>query len=125
MSAFHRTALVHGLTGDIEDATHHTGTHGHGNRGAGVVHFDAALETFGAGHRDGPHPVVTEVLLHFERQLRGLALQHAVDGQGVVDTGQGLGKLHVHDRAGDLNDSADVHRRTLGAGELGFGHTYA
>ena len=34
----------------------------------------AALEALGAGHGDGPDPVVAEMLLHFERQFDGLAV---------------------------------------------------
>ena len=36
---------------------------------AGIGDFVAALESLGGAHGDGAHPVVAEMLLHFERQL--------------------------------------------------------
>ena len=72
--------------------------------------FVAALETLGGAHGDGAHPVVAEMLLHFERQLGlGAAGQDIFGGQRVVNGGQRFGKFHVHDRADDLNDFAFVH----------------
>ena len=70
----------------------------------------AALEALGAGHGDGAHPVVAEVLLHFERQLDRLALDGVVDRQRVEDRRQRVGKLDVDDRTHDLNDFADIHK---------------
>ena len=64
-----RPSFVHRIADHVEHAPHDAFTDGHGNGRAGVDDFEAALETFGAGHGDGAHPVVAEVLLHFERQL--------------------------------------------------------
>ena len=50
--------------------------------------FEAAFEALGAGHGNGPDPVVPEMLLHLERHLGGLVLDFVVDGQGVIDRGQ-------------------------------------
>ena len=72
----HRALFVHGVAGDVEHAAHDGLADGHGNRAAGVDDFVAALEAFGGGHGDGAHPVVAEVLLHFERQL-GLGRRRA------------------------------------------------
>ena len=69
---FHRPLFIHRLAGDVEHAAHDAFADGHGDRRAGVGDFEAALQTFGGGHGDGAHPVVAEMLLHFERQL-GLA----------------------------------------------------
>ena len=61
-------------------------------------------------HGDGAHPVVAEVLLHFESQLRPALAGHVeFDRERVVDGGQLAGEFHVHDRADDLNDFAFVH----------------
>ena len=81
-----RAALVHGFADDVEHAAHDAVADRHGDGPAGVGDFHAALEAVGGGHGDGAHPVVAEVLLHFEGQL-GLALEREVvlDGQGVVD----------------------------------------
>ena len=69
----HRPLFIHGVAGDVEHAAHDGLAHGHGNRPAGVGDLESALEPVGGGHGDGAHPVVAEVLLHFERQLDGLA----------------------------------------------------
>ena len=39
----------------------------------------AALEAFGAGHGDGAHPAVAEVLLDFEDELGWSALTDEID----------------------------------------------
>ena len=59
------------------------------------VTVEAALEPFRAGHRDGAHPAVAEMLLHFERQRDRLLVDRVVDGQRVVDRRQRVGKLDV------------------------------
>ena len=108
----HRALLVHGIAGHVENAAHHGLAHGHGNRRAGVRDFIPALEPLGGGHGDGAHPVVAEMLLHFERQSGfGAAGQVVFDRQGVVNGGQRAGKFHVHDRSDDLNDFTFVHRQ--------------
>src|ERR1039458_1094677 len=106
----HRALFIHGFTGDVEHAPHHAFTHGHGNRRAGVGDLVAALETFGGAHGDGAHPVVAEVLLHFEGQL-GLAVSgHFIfEGQRVVNCGKLSRELDVHNGADDLNDFAFAH----------------
>ena len=49
------------------------------------------------------------MLLHFERELAGLAEHGVLDRQRVVDAGEAAGELHVHNRADDLNDFAFIH----------------
>ena len=106
----HRTLFVHGIAGDVEHAAHDGFADGHGNRAAGVGDLVAALESLGGAHGDGAHPVVAEMLLHFERQLGlGAARAGVFDRQRVVNGGQLAGKFHVHDRADDLNDFTFVH----------------
>ena len=105
----HRPAIVHRLAGDVEHASHDAVADRHRDRRAGVGDLVAALEPLGAGHRDGAHPLVAEVLLHFQRQRDRLPLDLVVHLQRVVDRRQPVGKLDVHHRAHDLNDFADIH----------------
>jgi len=105
-----RPALIHRVTADVEDSTHHTFADGHGNGRAGIDHLITALETFGAGHRDGPDTSVTEMLLHFECQLDGLVSNCVVNGQRLVDARECVGEFDVHHRTDDLNDLASIHR---------------
>ena len=67
------------------------------------------FETFGAGHGDGPDPVVAEVLLHFEGQLHGLVLDFEFNGQRVVDARDCVRELHIHHRTDHLDDFAFIH----------------
>ena len=64
-----RAAFVHRVADDVEDAAHDGLADGHGNGGAGVGDFVAALEALGGAHADGADPVVAEVLLDFEGLL--------------------------------------------------------
>ena len=106
-----RSAFIHRFANDVEHTAHDGLADGHGNRAAGVHDLVAALETFGGGHGDGAHPVVTEMLLHFERQPGlGAAGQDVFGSQRVINGGQRFGKFHIHDRADDLNDFAFVHK---------------
>ena len=83
---FHRTLFVHGIAGDVEHAAHDGFADRHGNRAVGVGDLVAALESLGGAHGDGAHPVVAEMLLHFEREF-GLA----ATGQVVFD----LSLIHI------------------------------
>ena len=105
-----RTLFVHGIAGDVEHAAHDGFADGHGNRAVGIGDFVAAFESLGGRHGDGAHPVVAEMLLHFERELGlGATGQVVFDRQRIVNGGQLAGKFHVHDRADDLNDFTFVH----------------
>jgi len=68
-------------------------------------------EPVGGRHRDGAHPVVSEVLLDFGDHVSAvLALHH----ERVVDLGQvAFFELNVEDRADDLDDLPDILRGTL------------
>jgi hypothetical protein len=105
----HRALLVHRVTRDVEDATHDTFADGHGDGLPRVDGLVAALESFAGAHGDGAHPIVAQVLLNLEREPGGLAQDLEFDGEGVVDRGELVGELDVHDRADDLNDFAFVH----------------
>src|SRR5206468_1018204 len=106
----HAALLVDGIAGNVEHAAHDRFADGHGDGLAGVGQFHAALEPFGGAHGDGAHPVVAQVLLHFEGQLgAALAGQVVLDGEGVVDGRQLVREFHVHDRPDDLDNFAFVH----------------
>ena len=109
-----RPALVHRVAGDVEHAAHHAVADRHRDRPAGVGDLDAALEAFGAGHRDGAHPAVAEVLLHLEGQRDRLVLRPCSRPSARCrSAGSAVGKLDVHHRTDDLNDFADVHACSL------------
>jgi hypothetical protein len=82
-------------------------------RATPVDDVEAALESFRTGHRDRPDELVSQVLLHFERQTHRLILNFIFDRQGVVDPGQRVRKFHVDDRPDDLNDFAFAHMKNL------------
>jgi peptide chain release factor 1 len=97
-----RTLLVDGLAEDVEDATEGRLADRHADRAAGVAHGGAAGEAVGRGHRDGPDPVVAEVLLDLADE-RLLAVAHDLDG--VEDGRQVAGReFDVDDGSGDLDD---------------------
>ena len=75
-----RSALVHRLARDVEDSPHDCISDRHGNGRAGIEHVEAALQPLGAGHGDGAHPIVAQVLLHFEGQFVRLPFDLIVDG---------------------------------------------
>ena len=104
-----RAALVDRGAGHVEHASHDAGADRHADRPAAVGDLEAALESFGARHRDGADPSIAEVLLHFERQRHRLILDRVLDGQGVGDRRQRAGKRDVHHRTDDLHDRACVH----------------
>jgi hypothetical protein len=66
------------------------------------------------------------MLFHFE-SLPGSALARHVelDGERIVDRREFVAKLHIHNRADDLNDFAFIHGEILKAlpGFSGMGQT--
>src|SRR5688500_477913 len=108
---FHRAAFVHGFADHVEDSAHHRVAHGHGNGSARVEHLITALQSFGRTHGDGPNPVLAEMLLDFKGLLGALALNVELNGQGIEDAWELIGKLNVHYRADYLNDFAFVHKK--------------
>ena len=108
-----RPAFVNRVAAHIEYPAHHPVPDGHGNGRAGVDDFVAAFETIGVGHGDGPDPVVTEVLLHFEGQFDRLVLSHKFDCQRVVDGRQVFREFDIHDRTDELNNFAFIHFATF------------
>ena len=104
-----RPAFVNRVAAHIEYPAHYPVPDWHGNGRARVDDFVAAFETIGVGHGDGPDPVVTEVLLHFEGQFDRLVLSHKFDSQRVVDGRQVFREFDIHDRTHELNNFALIH----------------
>jgi hypothetical protein len=92
---------------------HNGFAHGHGNRPAGVDHFETAFQTFCARHGNRADHVVAQILLDFEGHFRRLVLNLVFDGQGVIDRGHGLGKFDVHHGTRNFNNLSFRHESTL------------
>src|SRR5438128_4766807 len=75
----YRAAVVDWIAGHIEQTPEDAFAHWHADRTARVGHTHAALEPFSRRHGDRPHPILPEVLLHFERQLDRVAAHLVLD----------------------------------------------
>ena len=71
--------------------------------------FHPALEPLGGGHRDGAHPVVTQMLLHLKGELHRGAGHGEFHRASVVDCRNLAGKLNVHNGSDNLNDFTCIH----------------
>ncbi len=99
-----RACLIDRVTEHVHDATQRTHTDRHGDRLAGVVGDQVALEAVSGTQRDRAHDAIAELLLDFQRDRRVL------DFQCVVDARHGLAReFDVDDCADDLNDLALTH----------------
>ena len=104
----HGTTVILRRTEHVHDATERRRTHWHRDRRTSRFDREAALQAFRCAHRDGSHNAITELLLHFQRQIDVGELQRLVDLRDRV-----AGKLHVDDRADDLRNLARCHVGTL------------
>src|SRR4051794_15708028 len=115
-----RAKVVDRVAGNIKDPAEGPLAYRHGDRTTRVAHGHAAFQSFGRRHGDGADPVLTQMLLDFEGELGGVAVDFVLDLERVVDAGQGAGKLHVHHGTDNLNDISFIHKIVLAAdGELG------
>src|SRR5688500_7743917 len=100
--------VVNRLAQHVEHPAERLWTYRHRDWSAGVDGLHPARHAVGRLHRDGPHPVLAQMLLdfcdHVDLLDAGAALGH--DAVGVVDLRQPLAELDVDDRADDLNDLA-------------------
>src|SRR5205807_6954583 len=95
---------IHRLAEDVEHAAERRRTDRHRDALAGIDNLHAALHAVGRLHGDGPHPVLTEVLLDLADHVQILAL----DEQSAVDLGQPpVRELDVDDGTDDLHDASD------------------
>ena len=105
LGVLNRTAFVHGVAGDVEDAAEDAVADGHGDRGTGIDGGATADEAFGGSHRDGTDEAVAEVLLDLKDEARVLTFDLIVDLDRVVDLGDLIDReLDVDDGAEDLGD---------------------
>jgi hypothetical protein len=100
----HRAPLVLGLAEHVHDAAERGGANRHHDALAGALDGEAAAQALGRAHCDRAHDAVTQLLLHFERQI------HVIELERVVDLGNLIArKFHIDDRADDLHDFAAGH----------------
>ncbi len=104
-----RPPFINGLTNDVEYAPHHTFTDRHGYWFSGISNVVATLETLGRGHGHGAHPIITEMLLHFENQFLFFFQNGVIDSQRVVDTGKCIREFHIHYGSDHLKDFSFIH----------------
>ena len=94
-----RAGLIDGPAQHVHHPAEGLLTHRHRNGVTGIGHFDAAFQAIGGAQRNRAHHAVTQLLLHFQRDLS------VVHRQGVKHLGHGVTReLHVDDSADDLND---------------------
>ncbi len=111
LGGFHRTIRkVHRFAQHVEHAPQRLGTHRHRDGAALVGGVHAALQSVRRFHRDGTHPVFTQVLLHFDDDVNGVGAGLSGNTDGVVDGRQiATGEFDVHDGPDDLDDLANLH----------------
>ena len=94
------TALVDGLTNDIDDSAESFGTNRHLNGVSSVEHGLTANETLGGVEGDGTHVVASQMLGHFEHET----VLGALDLKGVENGREFAFELHVHDGTDHLGN---------------------
>ena len=92
------SALVHGVSRDIENAAQRPLTHGHLNGSSGVLHLRATCQTVRRIHGNAARGVLTQVLRHFHREVVRFIPQRGVGQfQRGVDLRQtARWKFHVN-----------------------------
>jgi hypothetical protein len=73
-------AVIHRGSGHIEHSAHDTFADWHRYRRTAIGDLGATFDAFGPRHRDGPDPLVSEVLLHLQRHPGGLVLNLVLNG---------------------------------------------
>src|SRR5262249_4798645 len=82
---FDGATVIHRISCDVEHPAHNTFANGNRDGCATVVDLKSAFQALSPRHGDGPHPLVTQMLLHFEGDLCGLILNLVLDRQGVIN----------------------------------------
>src|SRR3954470_8447934 len=108
---FYWTFVVDRIACDVKNATERPLTNRNRDRSARIRNRHAALQTFRRRHCDRAHPVVTEMLLHFERQLSRVTTHLVLDFERVINVRQTfrVAKYHVHYGTDDLNNISFIH----------------
>src|SRR5205807_1443758 len=98
LGVVHRSAVINRVASDVKEPTKHGLAYWYGDRTASVGDAHSALQTFRRRHCDGANPAFAKMLLHFERQLRWVAVHFVLNFEGVVDFRQRLfvRKFHIH-----------------------------
>src|SRR3989442_342389 len=109
-----RPLAVDRLAQHVEQTAERLAADRHRDGRAGVDDLHPADQSVGAGHGDGAHAVLTQVLGHLqcEADLRtaGLLILRRLDSQRVIDLRQfPFGKFRIHDRSDHLDDSSLRH----------------
>lgn len=113
-------ALVDGVAEYVHDAAQGLVAYRYGNRGAGVLHRQAAAHALGGAHGDGAHHAVAQLLLHFHGEVLFLT------EECVVDIRYGIAReFHVDDRADHLHYLAVAHFTILKTIFFAFCHRFA
>ena len=100
----HRALLIDGFTEHVHDPAEGLLTDGNGNRRAGVLHGEAAGQSLGSPHGNGPNHAIAKLLLHLKGKFS------VGNPQGVIHLGHFVAlELDVDDGANDLNDSSAAH----------------
>ena len=110
---FHRPQVVQRGAGDVEQAAQGFGADGDGYAGAGVGDFHAPGQAVGGAQGQAAHPVVADVLLHFQHQPLAVVVHlHRIEQPGQFVGGE----FHIHHRADNLNNLASRHHPLLKTG---------
>ena len=88
----------------IHDATERLIANRNHDRLAGIGHGHAALQALTGPHCDGAHDAVTQLLLHFKRQI------NLVDDQRIVNMRDCVAReCNIHHSANNLHGTSGAH----------------
>ena len=100
--------LVNWPAKHVHDPSQRLSADRHRHGGSCILHAESPAQTLGAAQSDSAHNPVTQLLLHFKRDVS------VVDSQGVVYLGHAIAReFHVDNRANDLYDATATHVRFL------------
>src|SRR5215211_8358751 len=112
LGVVHRAAVINRVASDVKKPAKHGLTHWYADRTASIGYAHSALQPFGRRHRDGAHPVIAEVLLDLQGELRWLSVNLVFKFQRVVDFRQpfSVRKFDVHHGTNHLNYVSFIHK---------------
>ena len=104
--AVQRPHAVDPLAHDIEQAALDLVAHGHRDRPAERRHLHMPLQSVRRVHRNGPHGVLADMLLHLDDELPPVptADRHRLVNARQQALPSQIGEMHVHDRSDDLRN---------------------
>src|SRR6266567_1961355 len=111
----HRAAVINRVASDVKKPAKHGLAYWYTDRTTSVGYAHSALQPFRRRHCDGTNPAFAKMLLHFECQLRWVAVHFVLNFEGVVDFRQALfvRKFHIHYGTDDLNYVSFIHKSWL------------